>query len=130
MNKNIFIILMIFLVPLVAYFGLTRDNMITQPTVAADGAQVIKFSSPMCYECQQLEKVFEQVYPTYQKDIALVKVDVTKKDTQTKNMIKKYNIKLVPTTIFKESNGNIKYQIEGTMETSVLDNYFRELINE
>ena len=129
MNKSIFIVLMIFLVPLAVYFGLTRETVVTQPTVAANSAEVIKFSSPMCYECQQLEKVFEQVFPTYQKDINLIKIDVTKKDNQVKNMIKKYGVKLVPTTVFKDTNGNVKHRIEGTMEPKVLDNYFSELIN-
>ena len=59
MNKSIFIILAIFLVPLAVYWGLTRDKLTTPPAVATNGAEVIKFASPMCYECQELEKVFE-----------------------------------------------------------------------
>ena len=59
MNRNIIIILLIFLVPLAVYFGLTRDKLTTLPSIASEGAQVIKFASPMCYECQELEKVFD-----------------------------------------------------------------------
>ena len=61
MKKNILIILAIFLVPIAAYFGLTRDRLTTPPSIASQGAEVIKFASPMCYECQELEKVFEEV---------------------------------------------------------------------
>ena len=66
MKKNVVIILLIFLVPLVAYWGLTRDKSITViPSVAFSGPEIIKFSSPMCYECQELEKVFDEVYPGF-----------------------------------------------------------------
>lgn len=131
MNRNLFIILAIFLVPLAVYFGLTRDRLTTPPSVAAtSGVEIIKFASPMCYECQQLEKVFEQVFPAYSKDINLRKVDVTQqKDSNVRSLIKKYDVKLVPTTVFKDANGNVKRRIEGSMEPQVLENYLKELIN-
>ena len=129
MNKNIVIILLIFLVPLVVYFGLTRDKLTTPPSIAAGGAEVIKFASPMCYECQELEKVFEEVFPAYNKDITLRKIDVTQKDKQTKSLIQEHGVKLVPTTIFKDNDGNIRRRIEGSMQPQVLENYLKELIN-
>ena len=46
MNRNIIIILLIFLVPLVAYFGLSRDKLTTPPSFASSGPEVIKFASP------------------------------------------------------------------------------------
>ena len=129
MNKNIIIILLIFLVPLAVYFGLTRDKLTTPPSIAAGGAEVIKFASPMCYECQELEKVFEEVFPAYNKDITLRKIDVTQKDKQTKSLIQEHGVKLVPTTIFKDNDGNIRRRIEGSMQPQVLENYLKELIN-
>ena len=123
MNKNIVIILLIFLVPLAVYFGLTRDKLTTPPSIAAGGAEVIKFASPMCYECQELEKVFEEVFPAYNKDITLRKIDVTQKDKQTKSLIQEHGVKLVPTTIFKDNDGNIRRRIEGSMQPQVLENY-------
>ncbi len=129
MNKNIVIILLIFLVPLAVYFGLTRDKLTTPPSIAAGGAEVIKFASPMCYECQELEKVFEEVFPAYNKDITLRKIDVTQKDKQTKSLIQEHGVKLVPTTIFKDNDGNIRRRIEGSMQPQVLENYLKELIN-
>lgn len=129
MNKNVIIILLIFLVPLAVYFGLTRDKLTPPPSFASNGAEVIKFSSPMCYECQQLEKVFEEVFPTYSKDVNLRKIDVTQKNTETVTMIKEHSVKLVPTTIFKDKNGNIVRRIEGSMQPKILENYLREIIN-
>lgn len=129
MNKNIIIILLIFLVPLGVYFGLTRDKLTTLPSVAASGPEIIKFSSPMCYECQELEKVFEEVFPEYNKNITLRKIDVTQKDKNTKALIKEYEVKLVPTTVFKDEQGNVKRRIEGAIQPKILENYLKELIN-
>ena len=129
MKKNVVLILLIFLVPLAVYFGLTRDKLTTLPSIASSGAEIIKFSSPMCYECQELEKVFEEVFPAYSKDIYLRKIDVTQKNAETKDLIKKYEVKLVPTTVFKDAKGNVKRRIEGTLQPKILDNYLKELVN-
>ena len=48
------------MVPVCAYWGLTRDKSFTAlPGIASNMPEIIKFSSPMCYECQELEKVFK-----------------------------------------------------------------------
>ena len=88
MNRNIITILLIFLVPLCVYWGLTKDKKITVlPSVALSGPEIIKFSSPMCYECQELEKVFKEIYPGFANKISLTKIDVTQNDKNTKKKI-------------------------------------------
>ncbi|MBE7703471.1 MAG: thioredoxin family protein [Cyanobacteria bacterium SIG28] len=130
MNKNILVILIIFLLPVALYWGLTRDKSFTTlPGIAYNGAEIIKFSSPMCYECQELEKIFEEVYPNFSNEVALKKVDVTQKDKATKQMIKQYEVKLVPTCIFKNKNGQEIRKTEGLIQPKILENYIEELIN-
>ena len=129
MKKNIILVLLIFLVPLCIYWGLTRDRLTTPPSIASEGDIVIKFSSPMCYECQELEKVFEEVFPKYEKDIKIQKIDVTKKGKNCDLLIKEYDVKLVPTTVFKNQDGTVTRRIEGSMQPVVLENYLKELIN-
>lgn len=129
MNKNIVIILLIFLVPLAVYWGMTRQKLPSMPVAEAAGAEIIKFSSPMCYECQELEKVFEEVYPAFSKDITLHKIDVTQKDFQTKELIRKNQVKLVPTTVFKDADGKVTRRIEGAIQPAILENYMKELTN-
>ncbi len=130
MNKNIAIILLIFLVPLGFYWGLTRDkSLAVLPGVAANGAEIIKFSSPMCYECQELEKIFEEVYPAYSNKISLRKVDVTQKNNETQKLIKQYEVKLVPTCVFKNENGDTIRRTEGSIQPKILENYMKEQIN-
>lgn len=130
MNRNIVIILMIFLVPLALYWGLTRDkSLATLPTIAFTGAEIIKFASPMCYECQELEKVFDEVYPEFANKVSLRKIDVTNKDKGTKQMIKEYDVKLVPTCIFRNNDGQTVRRTEGMIQPRILENYIKELIN-
>ncbi len=128
MKKNIFWILVIFLVPLALYFGLTRDELAPLPAIASTGDEVIKFASPMCYECQELEKVINEICPKYSDKVTIRKVDVTKRDKNVQALIKEYNVKLVPTTIFKNQDGKVLRRIEGTMQPKILDNYLVELI--
>ena len=130
MNKNIIFVALIFLVPIAAYWGLTRNEIGALPSIAAEGDCVIKFASPMCYECQELEKVFDEVYPKYKKDVKLSKIDVTKRDKNVQALIKEYNVTLVPTTVFKNQDGRTLRRIEGSMQSKILDNYLKELINE
>ena len=121
---------MIFLVPLALYWGLTRDKSIaTLPTIAFTGAEIIKFSSPMCYDCQELEKVFNEIYPEFANKVSLRKIDVTNKDKGTRQMIKEYDVKLVPTCIFKNKEGQVVRRTESSIQPRILENYIKELIN-
>ena len=130
MKKNVITILFIFLVPLAIYWGLTRDKVLgTLPTIAFTGSEIIKFSSPMCYECQELDKVFKEVYPEFANKVSVTKIDVTSKDKNVKNLIKQYDVKLVPTCIFKNKEGQVIRRTEGMIQPRILENYIREQIN-
>lgn len=130
MNKNIIAALLIFIVPIAAYWALTKDNSLTViPTSASSGPEIIKFSSPMCYECQELEKIFEEVYPNYANKINLRKIDVTDRDKHTIKLIREHNVKLVPTCIFKDKNGNVIRTTEGSMQPKILENYIKEQLH-
>lgn len=130
MNRNILTILLIFLVPLVTYWTLARDKSIaTLPTIAFTGSEIIKFSSPMCYECQELEKVIKEVYPEFANKVSITNIDVTSKNKDVKKMIKDYDVKLVPTCIFKNKEGQVIRRTEGMIQPKILENYIREQIN-
>ena len=129
MKKNWIIVLLIFIVPLALYWGMTRNELTAPPSVAAEGDIIIKFASPMCAECQDLDKVFEEVFPEYKENITLKKIDVTNKDKNCEALIKEYEVKLVPTTVFKNQDGRVTRRIEGSVPKEVLENYMKELIN-
>ena len=130
MNRNLVLVLLIFLLPLAIYWGLTKDkNVAVLPTIANSGPEIIKFSSPMCYECQELEEIFKEVYPGYANKISLRKIDVTSKDKATKDLIKSYDVKLVPTCVFKNADGNVIRKTEGNIQARILENYMKEQLN-
>ena len=83
----------------------------------------------MSYECQALEKVFQEDYPWVANKISLRKIDVTQKDKTTNQLIKEYDVKLVPTCIFKNSDGNVIRKTEGNIQPRILENYMKEQLN-
>ena len=131
MNKNIFWILLIIIVPIATYYGLTRNSDSSLSAVASSNADtVIKFSSPLCSECQDLEKAIDEIFPKYSDKVSLQKIDVTKRNKNTQTLIEQYEVKLVPTTVFKNQDGKVIRRVEGAIEPKDLDMYLVELINE
>ena len=127
--KNIVWILLIFIVPIALYAWLSKDELAPLPAIAA-GDEVIKFGSPLCMECQDLENVIDKVFPKYSDKILLKKLDISKHDKNCQALIKEYNVQLVPTTVFKNQDGRVLRRVEGTMKPDVFESYLVELINE
>lgn len=130
MKRNIAIILAILLLPICFYYYLDKSQAVSANKVNNGQPAVIKFSSDMCSECQKMEKVINQVYPKYSSRIALIQVPVQKQTKETQDMIKKYNVTLVPTLVFRKSNGSTMARVEGSMDNSTFENYLKRLLNE
>ena len=81
----------------------------------------------MCLDCQTMNKLFKEVNPKYQDKIVLTEISVQDGKAFTNEQIKKYNITLVPTMIFLDSNNNQVQRIEGAIEKEVLENYLKEI---
>ncbi len=136
MKKNIIIIALVFLVPLIAFWVLNNSNTTTAKTnqeippaeeVIIGKPQVLKFTSTMCLDCQTMNKLFKEVFPKYQDQIVLTEISVQDGKSFTNEQIKKYNITLVPTMIFLDSNNKQVRRVEGAIEKDVLENYLKEL---
>ena len=126
--KNFSIITLIFVVPLVAYFILSKPGAsFANKTAEANKPQIIKFSSAMCLDCKKLEKVLKEVYPKYDKKITLIEVHVQDDNDFTKKQIEKYNVTLVPTMVFLNSKGKKVSRFEGFMEKEQLEKLMKEL---
>lgn len=129
--KNLLSILFIFIVPVVAYFILSKsDASAISKTNSANKPQIIKFTSLMCYDCKKLEKEMKVVYPKYSSKINLIEIHVQENDDYTKKQIEKYNIQLVPTLILLNSKGKQIAKTEGYVEKSQLDKMMKDLANE
>ena len=128
MKKNLIIILLILLVPIVAYMALTKSTATTaQPNDVIGKPQVLKFTSSMCLDCQKMTKIFTEIFPKYEGTIVLTEIPVQDGSSFTNSQIEKFNVTLVPTIILIDSNGNQVKRIEGAIEKDEMDNHLKGL---
>lgn len=117
MKKNIITVLLVLFLPLIAYIFITHSG--NEPVNVADAVtnkpQIIKFTSSMCLDCQEMNKVMKEIYPQFQDRIALTEYHVQDGKAATDEQIKKYNVTLVPTIILINSQGEQVKRIEGAI---------------
>lgn len=130
MNKNVLIILAILILPICFYYYLDKTQSVSANKVNSTQPKIIKFSSDMCSECQKMEKTVNQVYPKYSGKIELINIPVQKQTKYNLELIKQYKVTLVPTLIFKKSNGQTMAKIEGAMSNNEFEQYLKRLLNE
>lgn len=129
MKKNVIVIALIFLVPLVAFWVLNNSNTSDAKSNVdvTNQPQVMKFTSTMCLDCQKMNKIFKEVFPKYEGKIVLTEIMVQDGKSFTNEQVKKHNVTLVPTMIFLDSDGKQIKRIEGAIEKEELDNYLKGL---
>ena len=117
MKKALLIISLIFIVPVIAYAVLSnRQVSTTEIAVATTGMpRMIKFSAPMCSDCQKMSEVIEEIRGDYNGKVEFVEIMVNQDTPEVKSLIKRHNITLVPTMIFINSNGEQIARIEGAI---------------
>lgn len=123
--KNWIIALLILVVPLVAYYSLdknakTRASFEVLALEDTNKPKVIKFYSPMCLDCRKLDAVVKEVMPKYSDKLVYQEFDGQSSDKRTQEMIKTYNVNLVPTMIFLQKDGMIYKKTEGYMSQKEL----------
>ncbi len=114
-KKTIITILAIIVLPLLAFWGLTWNK---DSTAVADTnlPQIIKFSSSMCLECKEVEKIFNEIMPKYKDRVSYTAIIVDSRKDMNNKLIKKHNITLVPTVVMIDSNGNVQKRFEGAAQ--------------
>lgn len=125
--KSIITVLAILIIPIVAFFGLTFHKDTSIVAEAKGKPQIIKFSSTMCLECKEVEKVFKEILPKYEDQVVYTEIIVDSRDDMKNNMIKKYNVKLVPTIIMLNSDGTQYKRIESAIPASEMETYIKGL---
>ena len=128
MKKNIIIIALIFIVPIIAYAIMSDSNSVSAAKPASGQPQVIKFSSKLCLDCKKIKACFEELVPKYNNNITFIEYDVQQNTPEINDAIDKYGISLVPTVIYVDKNGKEVRRTEGFVEKNTLENYFKELM--
>ena len=129
--KNWVIALIILILPLITYYFLDKNmtNNSASVAVAQTGKPVvIKFHSSMCLDCKKLETVTQEVMPLYESQVDYKDINVQSSNSKTKELVKQYNITLVPTMIFQNSNGETVKRTEGYLTKDQLENIIKTLL--
>lgn len=129
--KNLIIILLIIVLPIIAYITLdsNKHKDIISLAQAGDKPVVMIFSSTMCSECQKLKKVLAVVEPNYSSKVNFMKLDASSSDANIQALVKKYNVYLVPTMVFVDKSGNQKHRTEGSMSKEELEKKLKDISN-
>ena len=114
-KKSIITILAIIILPLVAFWGLSWNKDATA-IAETNLPQIIKFSSSMCLECKEVEKIFDEILPKYKDKVSYTTIVVDSRKDMNNKLIKKYNITLVPTVVMLDSKGKECKRFEGAAE--------------
>ncbi|MCR5266293.1 MAG: thioredoxin family protein [Cyanobacteria bacterium RUI128] len=127
MNKNIVILVLVFVLPLFAYFMLSKTNNGSMTVAETGSPQLIKFTSDMCGECKRVEPVVNKVMAKYQDSVQYIVIPVQVRNKYNVDMMTKYNVTLVPTIILLDKNRKVVHRIEGYVAPDTLDNYLRDI---
>lgn len=127
MNKNTIILLLIFVLPLITYFYVSKTSESNATVSSTVKPKIIKFTSNLCGECQRMDVVINEVYPKYKENIELISIPVQVQNEYNKDMISKYQVNLVPTIILLNKNQNMVKRIEGYVNSATFENYLKEL---
>lgn len=126
-KKSLFAILAILIIPVMTFFGLTFNKNESVVAQANGKPQIIKFSSTMCLECKEVEKVFKELMPKYQNQVVYTEIIVDNRNDMKNDLIKKYNVQLVPTIIMLNSDGTQYKRIESALPKEQMEQYIKGL---
>jgi thiol:disulfide interchange protein len=126
-KKSIITILAILIIPLVAFFCLTFNKNNSSYAQSQGKPQVIKFSSTMCLECKEVEKVFKEILPKHKDDFTYTEIIVDNRNDMNNSLIKKYNVTLVPTIIMLNSDGTQYLRLESSVSKEEMEKYLKGL---
>ena len=126
-KKSLFTILAILILPVLAFFGITKSKSTSDIALASGKPQIIKFSSTMCSECKEVEKVFKELMPQYEDEVIYTEIIVDSRNDMKNKLIKKYNVQMVPTIIMLNSDGTQASRIESALPKEQMEQYIKEL---
>jgi thiol:disulfide interchange protein len=126
-KKSLITILAILFIPIIAFFCLTFNRENSAIAQAQNKPQIIKFSSTMCLECKEVEKVFKELIPQHKDEFVYTEIIVDGRNDMKNSLIKKYNVTLVPTIIMLNSDGTQYMRLETSVPKEKMEEYIKGL---
>ena len=114
-KKTILTILAILILPVLAFWAVSSRQETSAVAQTNGIPQIIKFSSSMCLECKQVEKIFNEIMPQYKDKVEYTSIIVDSRKDMDNDLIKKHKIQLVPTVVMINSDGKVCKRIEGAV---------------
>ncbi|OHD19854.1 MAG: thioredoxin [Spirochaetes bacterium GWD1_27_9] len=131
--KKYYIIQFIILIILIFLYGCKKDNKIektdykiTDIESKVDNYLVtfIELGSINCVPCKMMQPIMKQVEEKFDGQVKVIFYDVwTQKDA---SMSQKYGIRVIPTQIFLDSNGNEYFRHEGYFPFEELEKILKQ----
>lgn len=132
-KSSLFIILLIFALPVLLYFVTRSPKEISSAAALAEAAnkpKVLHFSQVMCSECRKLEGIMTPVETEYKNKVVFVDIDVADRNAETEALMQKYNVRVVPTLVFIDKKGKVVKRTEGAMPKEELEGYLDNISDE
>jgi len=130
-KSSLLIVLLIFALPVLLYYAIKGPNKENSSMAAlaeaANQPKVLHFSQTMCSECKKLEGYYGQVKQKYQGKVVFVEIDVADGTPATQSLMKKYNVKVVPTLVFINKNNQVVKVTEGAIPQAELEGYLNSI---
>ncbi len=127
--KNFLIISAILIIPALVYILMNKDSNDFSAMADENGKpSLMTFTSTMCMDCQKMKAVIKEVEPSYSDKINFVSVNATDNNRKIKELVKRYNVVLVPTLIYLKDNKEVK-RVEGAVSKEELISDIEEVIN-
>lgn len=112
--KNIFIILLILILPVAAYLMLNKNSDFDSAMAKSnDLPSLLIFTSTMCLDCQRMKALVSEIENDYNDKINFVRINALDNNRKVKEQVKEHGVVLVPTLIFLDVNGQQTNKIEG-----------------
>lgn len=112
--KNIFIILLILILPVAIYLMLNKNSDFDSAMAKSnDLPSLLIFTSTMCLDCQRMKALVSEIENDYNDKINFVRINALDNNRKVKEQVKAHGVVLVPTLIFLDVNGEQTNKIEG-----------------
>ncbi len=127
--KNFLIISAILIIPALVYILMNKDSNDFSAMADENGKpSLMTFTSTMCMDCQKMKAVIKEVEPSYSDKMNFISVNATDNNRKVKELVKRYNVVLVPTLIYLKDNKEVK-RVEGAISKEELISDIEEVIN-
>lgn len=128
--KNIITIIAILIIPIFIYSTMSENSDKTIVFAKNDNIPTLMtYSSTMCLDCQKMKGIINEIKDEYNEKINFIGINATEKSKTTKELVKQYNVTLVPTMIFIDKDNNEVNRIEGAITKEELKSELDRLCN-